>query len=142
MTGAVLTTVKEEASRAERIATGTLTTYLRLLALVFLGLSILIWGLLLGIWPIGPGRFDLMSTHWRVYASVLAILAPICAVGLWTTLSWGRVIWFTTIAFQTIAISQVNAGFDLNAPVVFFHAVTLIIYLILQLLLWVIAKKG
>ena len=116
--------------------------FLRLLSLVFVGLTILAWLQLIGYWGEGPqDRFDLMSTPWKIYISVLAVLYPVTAVGLWTTLSWGRVIWFLAMGFQIVAIMRFPDSFAVHDIVIFFHLGTLAIYLGFELALRFIEKK-
>jgi hypothetical protein len=118
------------------------STFLRLLSLAFVGLTILAWLQLIGFWGEGPrSRFDLMDTQWKIYIAVLAVLYPVAAVGLWTTLSWGRVIWFIAIGFQIVAIMQFPESFAVHQSVVLFHLITLGFYLVFELALRVIEKK-
>ncbi|MEM8749778.1 MAG: DUF6163 family protein [Pseudomonadota bacterium] len=102
------------ATRAENI-------YFRVLSVVFFAMSILIWMKVIGFWPGAENRFDTMSVPWKVYASVLLVLAPVVSVGLWTTLFWGRVVWFIVIGFQSVAIFQYPVEFGGHKSIVFLH---------------------
>ncbi len=118
------------------------SSFLRLLSLAYVGLTILAWLQLIGYWGEGPqSRFDLMTTQWKIYIAVLAVLYPITAVGLWTTLSWGRVIWFLALGFQTVAILRFPDAFAVHDFIVLFHLGTLAFYLVFELALRVIDKK-
>jgi len=135
-------TVKPKSSgRALSVVQFLYTTFLRLLALVFVGLAILAWIHMIGYWEGTQFRFDIMSTPWKIYTAVLAVLYPVTAVGLWTALSWGRVVWFLAIGFQILAIFYYPASFAVHEIIVFFHLGSLAFYLVFELSLRVIEKK-
>ena len=127
--------------RGETALNTLLDVYLRLLSIVFLIFTLGIWGLAVGLVGDPSMRFDTMTAEMRIYVAVLGVLNPVTSVGLWTTLSWGRVVWFMSIAFQL--------GFSISHPgivgelmlVIIFHAVCVAVYLIFQILLRRIANK-
>ena len=116
--------------------------FLRGLALIFLAMSLLIWLKVVGFWPGDANRFDTMTPLWRVYAGVLMVVAPVASVGLWTTLAWGRVVWFLLIGFQSVAVLRFPGAFDSHDEIVLFHLATLAIYLLFQIGERFIAKKA
>ncbi len=133
---------KKSSGKAAAVTRFLYSTFLRLLSLTFVGLTILAWLQLIGYWGAGAqSRFDLMNTPWKIYIAVLAVLYPVTAVGLWTTLSWGRVIWFMAIGFQIIAIMRFPDSFGGHDFIVLFHLGTLAFYLVFELALRVIEKK-
>lgn len=139
---AEVTTKKKSSGKLAAAMRFLYSTFLRLLSLAYVGLTILAWLQLIGYWGEGPqSRFDLMNTQWKIYIAVLAVLYPVTAVGLWTTLSWGRVIWFMALGFQTIAIMRFPNSFAVHDFIVLFHLGTLAFYLVFELALRVIDKK-
>ena len=68
---------------------------LRLYSLIYLCLGVWVWVDILGI------RDDIgylgMTDSRQLDALIFCILYPIVGVGLWTTLLWGRVVWYLMI---------------------------------------------
>ena len=56
--------------------------FLRVVALSCLWFGLQYWALLVGYSHDGLGRFDLLSTPWRVAATALAVVFPVAALGL------------------------------------------------------------
>lgn len=133
---------RPEPTRGYRIVEIFFNLFLRIVALVFLALSLQIWAQAIGLWPDTSLRFDTMTNAQRIYTAVLAVLHPVTAVGLWTTMSWARAVWFLTIGFQTIIIMQFVVALGLGGWIIIFHAVTLLIYLIFQLALGFMRKEA
>ena len=131
----------ETDDRYEELLETAFGIFLRLLSLAFLGFTLATWALAVGFSTAPDMRFDTMSAQMRTYVAVLAVLHPVTCVGLWTTLSWGRVVWFMAVAFQV--------GFLFTNPGVFgdprfavtFHLGCIAIYVIFQLLLYRVANK-
>jgi len=115
--------------------------FLRLLSLAFLGFTLATWALAVGLSASPDMRFDTMSTQMRTYVAVLAVLHPVTCVGLWTTLSWGRVVWFMAVAFQIGFLFTNPSVFDDPRLAVAFHLGCIAIYVVFQLLLYRVANK-
>ncbi len=115
--------------------------FLRVLALVFVFLALQIWLVSVGFDDFGL-RFDLADSATRVYLAVLAVLFPVAAVGLWTTLSWGRVVWLLAIGFQMIAGWWYPQAFPGAVATTTFHLLTLVVYIGFALGVRITAKKG
>jgi len=128
-------------TRLVRWTQGAFNSFLRALALCFVGLSIHIWLTAIGYWEGANFQFDTMAMDWKVYTAVLMVLIPITSVGLWTTLPWGRVVWFLAIGFQIVAWMRFELGSAMGEQLVLFHLVTLGIYVIFQLALSLITKE-
>ncbi|MDD9909774.1 MAG: DUF6163 family protein [Ahrensia sp.] len=117
------------------------SVFLRLLSVVFLVLTLMVWASAVGYLDNSLTRFDTMPTQTRIYVAVLAVLNPVACVGLWATLSWGRTVWLIASAFQL--------GFVLTDPsvtqypdaLVAFHLSCLTIYVAMRLLLHRVANK-
>ncbi len=106
--------------------------YLRLLALCFIGFTVLYWLRVSGYYPGNDWRFDTMSTPWKIASAVLSVLLPVTAVGLWSALAWGQVVWTMAIATELLMFSWFSNYFGSNQIIVIFHIVSIIIYLILR----------
>ncbi len=133
--------VDSEPTRAQRWTELVFHVFLRLLAVAFLGFTLQTWMQVIGFWDGANNRFDTMSTTWKIYIALLAVLHPVASVGLWTTLSWGRVIWFIAIAVQFVAFLSFSTELGENWPVFYFHLGSLAIYVIFMLTQRVIDKK-
>ena len=115
--------------------------FLRLLAIVFFAGAIYTWMRAIGYWEGADYRFDTMGLELKIYSAVMAVMLPVACVGLWTTLPWGRVIWFFAIAFQSVSLLRFPGLFEHPSLVLVFHLSCLALYVVFQLLLLIIAKK-
>ncbi len=115
--------------------------YLRLLAAVFFAASVYAWLRVIGYWEGETNRFDTMPVLLKIFSAIMVVVLPVASVGLWTTLSWGRVMWILAVSLQTIAVLQLNHTIGLPFEVVFFHAGSIGIYLGFQIVLYIIDKK-
>ncbi|MEL6504454.1 MAG: DUF6163 family protein [Pseudomonadota bacterium] len=131
-----------EPTRAYRVVEFLFHTILRLLALLFLAFSLYTWARAVGFWPDPQLRFDTMDNPQRIYIAVLAVLSPVTAVGLWTTLSWARVVWFMTIAFQAVMIMWYPTVSAHGGWLIVFHAASLALYLLFQIALGFMRKEA
>lgn len=132
---------QKPAEHTLRIVEFFLSLFLRVLATIFFGVAILVWMQAIGIWEGPHNRFDTMDPALRIYIAVMAVILPVASVGLWTTLAWGRVIWFFVMTFQSVSVLRFPEYFDVPVLVVIFHVVCLAIYLALQISHYIIAKK-
>lgn len=116
-------------------------TFLRLVAVVLLLYALQYWMRLTGFHQGPENRFDTMSEHWQVAASVLAVLLPVAALGLWGLFSWGVVVWLVAMAIELV----MYAGFyDLYGRAdlrVAFHVLCLAIYLVFRFAIAVLTNK-
>ncbi|MEE9315110.1 MAG: DUF6163 family protein [Rhizobiaceae bacterium] len=115
--------------------------FLRLLAIAFFGLSLYTWLSAIGYWEGANLRFDTMSVQWKIYMAILLVLNPVTTVGLWTTLSWGRVVWLLAIGVQIVGLLRYDIGTMLGKQVMYFHLGTLALYVIFQMALRFINKE-
>ena len=76
---------------------------LRLLALFALIAGLGYWAKLTGITAEGAMRFDLLAAHVRIVYTVLAVLLPVAALGLWMAARWGVVLWVVAITTEIVA---------------------------------------
>ncbi|NKB52000.1 MAG: hypothetical protein GKR97_07220 [Rhizobiaceae bacterium] len=128
-------------SRAARINDFMFRLFLRCLAVIFFAAAIFTWLCAIGYWEGTNYRFDTMGLALKIYTAVMAVMLPVACVGLWTTLSWGRVIWFFAVAFQSVSLIRFPDLFQYPGLVLLFHLSCLAIYVIFQLLEVFIAKK-
>ncbi|MEE9375921.1 MAG: DUF6163 family protein [Rhizobiaceae bacterium] len=140
MNGQLEVTAKPLSKPARWVEVG-FSLFLRLLAIVFFALSLHTWMTAIGFWEGSNFRFDTMSTPWKIYTAMLLVLNPVTTVGLWTTLSWGRVVWFLAIGTQIIGLLRFDLGSMLGNQLMLFHLGTLAIYVIFQLALFFINKE-
>ncbi len=117
------------------------TVFLRVLALVFVIFTLQMWLVCVGFDDTDL-RFDLADRSMRVYLAVLAVLFPVAAVGLWTTLSWGRVVWLLAIGFQMSAGWLYPQTFPEAVATTSFHLLSLVVYIGFVLGVRITAKKG
>ncbi len=128
-------------SKAARINDFMFKLFLRLLAIIFFTAAIYTWLCAIGYWEGANYRFDTMGLALKIYTAVMAVMLPVVCVGLWTTLPWGRVIWFFAVAFQSVSLLRFPDLFQYPSLVLLFHLWCLTIYVVFQLLEVFIAKK-
>lgn len=138
---AQISAIKKEQTRGARVAEALFNTFLRLMAIAFFAFSIQTWLSAVGFWEGAQFRFDTMSTTLKIYTAVLLVLQPVTSVGLWTTQSWGRVVWFLAIGFQTVAIMRFGGDVIASTWLILFHLASLALYVIFQLVLVFINKE-
>ena len=108
-----------------------LSGYLRLLGLGFIALSLLYWSLLLG--AVDPSlAFEAVPTVRQTHLVGMATLAPVAAVGLWSTLSWGRVVWLLTVGVELVFALWFGVVFPWTQMLLLGHGGSIAIWLILQ----------
>ncbi len=134
--------LEKQPTMVGRWVVGTYHFFLRLLSIAFIAFTIHIWLTAIGYWEGANFRFDTMEWKWKIYTAVLLVLNPVTSVGLWTTLSWGRVVWFLAAGFQIIAWLSFKMLPALGLEVIYFHLITLAIYLIFQIALYLINKEA
>jgi len=105
--------------------------YLRIIALTFLAHCVWVWASAVGFEGTGSTAFGGMERGQQIYTIVGAVLFPVVSVGLWSTLSWGRVVWVIAILFQ-ISVGFIYGEAPMrNDALVLFHLVALALYLLL-----------
>ena len=128
-------------TRFVRVIEFAFSLFLRLLAVVFFVATIYTWMQAIGYWEGANYRFDTMELALKIYTAIMVVMLPVASVGLWTTLPWGRVLWFLAIGFQSVSIVRFPDLFLAPFIVLTFHLSCLVLYVIFQLLLHFIAKK-
>lgn len=93
-----MATNRRDKGRLER----TQSIFMRIVALVFLVLALQAWMRVTGLSAEGRFRFDVIDDHWRLVSSVMCVLLPVAALGLWAGQAWGAVLWIAA-ASLTIA---------------------------------------
>ena len=107
----------------------------RVVAAYCLIFGALYWVRLLGFYPGPLWRFDTMPVHWQIASSLLAVLFPFAAAGLWMLASWGPVIWFLCAATETVMYAGLTRLFGERWQIVATHAAVALVYIVFRLLL-------
>lgn len=110
--------------RLERVRQG----FLRFIAIVLLLMALQYWARLIGVFDGPEYRFDTMSEHWRVAASLLAVGLPIAALGLWTNSYWGIVLWVLAVIVEFVMHVWLQGLFGPAPLRLAFHLICLIIF--------------
>ena len=126
----------------ERLLAWTSLVFLRLLSLCFIALTFYVWLRAVGYWPVPENRFDTMSPGLKVITALLSVLFPVSAVGLWTILPWGRVVWLLSVAVQFLAFAGIFGAVFMPVEVIYAHSATIAIFFAIQLGLYLITKKA
>ncbi|WP_455466859.1 DUF6163 family protein [Bartonella sp. B39] len=108
--------------------------YLRFLALICLGLSVVYWIRLVGVLPGVLWRFDLMPWQWQFASATLAIVYPVALIGLWMHSLWGIVLWCIAAFIETLTMYY---SASIYQPfVALFHGVLFLAFVILQIMMF------
>ena len=128
-------------SEAEIRLESWLVVFMRVLAVFYLGLSILSWAWAMGIWPDPDLRFDTVSAGARWALAGLCVLHPVATVGLWSALSWGRVVWLMAVIAHVAVFLSPTPGVALPLGLLLFDAVMIAIYLSLIIALRFVVSR-
>jgi len=109
----------------------TFVLYLRVLALCFIGFTILYWLRVSGYYPGADWRFDTMSAPWKIASAILSVLLPVTAVGLWSAQAWGQVVWTMAMVTELLMFNWFSHYFGSNPLIVIFHLSSIMLYLLL-----------
>lgn len=131
----------QETALKPGIAEVTFVWFHRVIAAYCLLFGLLYWVRLVGYYEGDFWRFDLMPAYWRVASVSLAVLFPFAAVGLWTTASWGPVVWFCCAATEAIMYVGFPDLFGARQAVVISHALVATIYCVFRLLIYLQKRK-
>jgi len=117
--------IKSEAFKLDMLV----LIFFRGTAFLFLLMSIQYWALMIGFND--PAiRFDTMPNHWKIAGTVLCVLKPITALGLWGMYRWGIAIWFITISVEIFMHVLMPQEFGEKPVLMFFHGITACTYIV------------
>lgn len=114
----------------------------RVIAAYCLLFGVLYWVRLIGFYDGPLWRFDTMPLHWQVTASLLAVLFPFAAAGLWMLASWGPVIWFLCAVTETVMYAGFPQLFGERWAIVGSHAVVALLYIAFRLVIHFQKKRS
>lgn len=116
--------------------------FCRAVGLICMVMGLAYWIRLIGIYDGALWRFDLMPLHWQVACTVLSVLFPIAATGLWMTVSWGPVIWILAVATEIAMYAGFPELYGARPALVALHVMTVIVFAALRILLaWEAYKR-
>jgi len=110
-----------------------LVVFRRVVALGLLALTLVYWMQIVGFQGPDGVRFNTMSEDWQVAASVLAVVLPIAAMGLWGLFAWGTSLWLLTIAIHFTMHLAFPDRFGEAREIVWFHLAALSAYIAIKL---------
>lgn len=126
----------EETALKPGIVEVTFVWFHRVIAAYCLLFGVLYWIRLIGYYEGDLWRFDLMPVYWRIAAASLAVLFPFAAVGLWSTASWGPVVWFGCAAAEAVMYIGFPELFGAHKAVVISHGLVAVIYCVFRVLVF------
>lgn len=115
--------------------------FLRLVAISCLWFGLQYWAMLVGYSLNGHGRFDLLAMPWKIAGSILAVVFPVAALGLWLSASWGAVIWTIGACTQILMYGFWTSTYGANRIVILMHAVVVLVYVLFRAALWLEARQ-
>lgn len=112
------------------------TIFLRLVAVSCFYFGLRYWGMLIGYSNHGLSRFDLLNNHWRTVASLLAVIYPIAALGLWSGVSWGAVLWVVAAGCEVLMYGFWPELYGHNQVTVAMHVMVACLFAVFNVLRW------
>lgn len=134
----VMTARRREAGRVDMLY----VMFMRVIALFLIVFAIQYWIRLVGIQQGADYRFDTMSEHWRMAASVLAVLLPVAALGLWGGYAWGVVLWLLAAATQIGMHAWLTGLFGRGDLLVAFHLLGIAVLIAFRAAMRFMANKA
>jgi len=110
--------------------------FLKLVALFFIAFAIRHWLLAIG-YPRTDIRFDIMVVEWQMAIAALAVTQPIVAVGLWSSVNWGYVIWAIAVSIEIYMYLLRPDLFGVFWSLIYFHlavGAVMLLYLFIEIL--------
>ena len=128
--------------RDQGLIGATLVIFKRMVALFLLIFALGYWARITGLYPGGGLQFDTMPEHWRIASTVLAVMLPVSALGLWGQFSWGTISWLLTVAIELSMYLGLPERFAGGREVVWFHLVAVAVYFGLKAFSRIIGGRG
>ena len=126
---------------AQQRVTMGLNFFLRTIALFYLALAAVTWAWAVGAWPNPDIRFDTVTSLERTMLAVFAVLHPVCAVGLWSTVAWGKVVWFLTILAHAAGSIAQTQSFFVPRVILVIDVMFLAMFACFATALWLLARQ-
>ncbi len=126
----------EETTLKPGIAEVSCVWFHRVIGAYCLLFGVLYWIRLIGYYDGIVWRFDLMPIYWQIASVSLAVLFPFAAVGLWTTASWGPVVWFCCAIAEGVMYVGFPDLFGDRQAVVISHILVASIYCVFRFLIF------
>ncbi|MEO0329638.1 MAG: DUF6163 family protein [Pseudomonadota bacterium] len=73
-------------------------------------------------------RFDNMSNAWQAVMSILLVMQPVAALGLWGGFKWGIVVWLITAVLECVMYGFYPAIFGTATLLLIFHTVCVVFF--------------
>lgn len=116
-----------------------LTLY-RVVSIFLIVFTLQYWASALGI-NSDSLRFDLMEEHWQLVVTILCVLLPVSALGLWAGSSWGVVIFLLAAITELIMYQGFPQLFGEGFLRVFFYLICLVLFTVLISLGFLLENK-
>lgn len=128
-------TIELQQERVEHPSVVMLTTlFTRAVALVMVLLALGYWNQLTGIAGNPQWRFDNMPEHWQVASTVLAVVLPVAAVGLWSGYAWGVYVWVIAVIIEWVIYGWLPGLFGEKPLLLLFHLACIISYAAIRII--------
>ncbi len=110
--------------------------FMRFVAVSCFYFGLVYWARLIGYSDSGLGRFDLLPNQWRIAATFLAVFYPVAALGLWSGVSWGAVLWLAAAGAECLMHGVWSYLFGPNELLVTMHFLVAAVFAIFALLMF------
>ncbi len=110
--------------------------FMRFVAVSCFYFGIVYWAMLIGYSQDGLARFDLLTNQWRMAATFLAVLYPVCALGLWSGASWGVVVWIAAAGAECLMYGVWSDVYGTKDVLILAHFCVAAVFAIFSLVMW------
>ncbi|MEX0346838.1 MAG: DUF6163 family protein [Rhizobiaceae bacterium] len=131
----------EETTLKPGIAEVSFVWFHRVIGAYCLLFGVTYWIRLIGFYEGDIWRFDLMPVYWQIASVSLAVLFPFAAIGLWTTASWGPVVWFCCAAVEGVMYVGFPDLYGAKPALVISHVMVAAIYCAFRIFIYLHKRK-
>lgn len=115
--------------------------FLSLVALACVAGTVKYWAMLMGITDGGALRFDIAPLHWRLAATILALLLPLTALGVWFQTAFGLWGWVLITFIQYLMHAVLPNWFGPDPLNLIFTGAVVVLFLVFQTIFYVKERK-
>lgn len=123
-------------SRSAKPTEFLFTVFMRFVAVSCFYFGMHYWAMLIGYADDGNARFDLLSSQWRTAATFLAVLYPVAALGLWSGVSWGVVLWIVAAGYESLIHGFWYLIYGRDELLITMHLMVAAIFTVFIILMW------
>lgn len=128
----------EDTETGENVWTTRLVLFLRIMAVIAMGMGLYNWAQITGFIGGEENAFEVHTMQWRSATVYFAVIELVAAVGLWLATPWGAVVWLTTVVSMAVVELMFPTIYGGHLTIVVIALILLATYLALA---WMAARE-